>query len=250
MSRFDWLELSEQSASEAPREPLLSRRPDDASSYYQAARKLREAGHFKSAADYYQRCVGLNERNYAGVTEMIDTLVRAGLFEDAERYSVEALENARQVPLLYASRALVLAHRGALTEAWPLSQTAFDHTDHWYAQFVWAELQLRAARENLPEVVQALDALVERHTDHWELHFLSAWILLQAPAPAHAACFAADAAHLKPRSVASWINLGDCFFALRLYDQALFYYQRAIDIETNHPLALERQRRVQGCATD
>lgn len=247
MSRFDWLEL----APEKPQPHLdaaekLSGPPTDSGSYYHAARRLREAGHFKSATEYYQRAVGLDAGNFSAACELIDTLVRAGLKKEADTFSAEAYENYRRVPLFYASRGLVLAHLGRLQEAWDLCQTAFDHTDHWYPRFVWTELQLRASSENVREFACNFDELVARNASLWELPFLCAWVLLEAQCPAHAAGFAAEAAHLKPRAAASWIALGDAFFALRLYDQAVFYYQRTIELEATHPLALERLRRASG----
>jgi tetratricopeptide (TPR) repeat protein len=241
MSRFEWLELNEAPAAPVPE--VDTGPPTDAAGFYRAARKLREAGHLKAAADYYSRAVGFDEHNHPATTELIDTLVRAGLLLQADQRSQDALENFRQVPLYYAARALVLAHRGALVDAWSLGQTAFDHSPHWYPKFVRGEMQLRAAPENAGEVVAQFDALVAEHPELWDLHFLAAWVLLEGNSPAQAAAFASEAAHIKPRAAASWIVLGDCFFALRLYDQAFFYYQRATELEASHPLALERQRR-------
>jgi len=188
----------------------------------------------------------LNEHDHAATVELIDTLTRAGLLERAEAVSGDVSANYRQVPLYYAARALVLAHRGALEEAWRLSLTACEHTPHWYAAFVRAELLLRASPDNLPEVVQQLDALTKDFPQLWELHFLGGWILLEADFPAQAAALAAESAHLHPRSAASWLLLGDCFHALRLYDQAMFYYQRVTGLESGHALALARQRACSG----
>lgn len=51
-----------------------------------------------------------------------------------------------------------------------------------------------------------------------------------------------EAGHFQPRAPSSWLGLGDCFYALKLYDQALFRYQHVTDLVPRHELALERQR--------
>jgi hypothetical protein len=37
-------------------------------------------------------------------------------------------------------------------------------------------------------------------------------------------------------------GLGDCFHELRLYEQAVFYYQKVTELESTHDLALKRQK--------
>ncbi len=76
----------------------------------------------------------------------------------------------------------------------------------------------------------------------WEAHFAAGWMLLDAELPTLAAGHFAEAGHAKPYASIAWLCLGDCFRALRLYDQALFYYQRVTELEPTHDLALKRQK--------
>ena len=62
--------------------------------------------------------------------------------------------------------------------------------------------------------------------------------------PAQAAGFFSEAVHVKPAAVAGLLCLGDCFQLLRLYDQALFYYHKALEIEPANELAVARLREV------
>ena len=47
---------------------------------------------------------------------------------------------------------------------------------------------------------------------------------------------------MKPAAVAGLLCLGGCFQLLRLYDQALFYYHKALEIEPANELAVARLR--------
>ncbi|MBI2433702.1 MAG: tetratricopeptide repeat protein [Candidatus Hydrogenedentes bacterium] len=229
MDRFDWLELTPLRPAVAPVEPLL-RPPSDGPTFFRAARSFRENAHFRNAADCYARSLGFDERNYIAWVELVDTLVRARLLEEAEARSKEAFDNYRQVRLFYASRALVLAHSNALVDAWPLSDISIESSDHWYPRLVRAELLLRTARENLAGALNLCEETLDRHPDTWDVLLLSGWLLLDNEFPAHAAGYFSEAAHRQPRSLVAWLGLGDCFQSLRLYDQALFYYQRALEI--------------------
>jgi len=249
MDRFDWLELDEGAMRDAiaQRQPwaaALRQAPKDGPTFYRAARKMREAGHFRAAAAYYEKAIGFEDQHYPARAELIDTLVRAHHIEEADRRSYEALDAYRQVRIFYASRALVLAHLGKLDEAYPLSTVSIEGDPKaWYARCVRAELLLKTSKENRVEALDLLEDAADQGKDLWECHFIGGCILLDAGWPALAAGYFSEAAHHSPRAAISWICLGDCFHALRLYPQAMFYYQKAIEVEPKHELALERQKR-------
>jgi tetratricopeptide (TPR) repeat protein len=86
-----------------------------------------------------------------------------------------------------------------------------------------------------------LPTAAEREEDRWEPYFVGGCVLLDAGYPALAAGYFSETAHYNPRAVIGWICLGDCFQSLKLYDQALFYYQQATELEPTHEVALARQ---------
>jgi len=54
------------------------------------------------------------------------------------------------------------------------------------------------------------------------------------------------AAHFHPRAPKIWLCLGDTLRELRLYNQALFYYQRMTELEPTNELAIQRQNDCTG----
>ena len=215
----------------------------DSTSLHHQARRMRRAGHFSAAAKLYQQAVGFNERDYAAWVACVDSLVRAKDYTAAERVSHTAVDTYRQVRLFYAARALVLAHTGRLGEAFPMVQISLeDDARTWYPRCVQAELLLRQAPENRPQALGSLEQALGIAQELWEPNFLGGCMLLDAELPALAAGFFSEAGHYDPRATAGWLYLGDCFHALGLHDQAMFYYQKVAELEPQHVLALERQK--------
>lgn len=243
MDRFDWIEIGK-GFEEATRDGAAQRgRPYDGPTYYRAAREMREAGHFGAAASFYQKALGFDEHHYSAWVELIDTLVRARQYEAAEARSATAVDTYRQVRPLYASRALALAHQGQFKEAYSFSDVSIEGEEpSWYARCVRAELVLREDVTRRPEALEFLEEAAKLAKAPWEVYFTGGWMLLDAGLPAHAAGYLAEAGHCNPKAPIAWLCLGDCFRELRLYDQALFYYQRVTELEPESKLALERQR--------
>ncbi len=248
MDRFDWIEFdsfpSNTFKETAPtQDPKDHAPPNDAPSYYRAARRMREAGFFEQAAQLYAKSVGFNEHDYSARVEWMDTLLRAGQLDAAEKESAAALDNYRKVRLFYASRALVLVHRGACREALPLSDVSLEGRPSWYARCVRAELLLRQSLGNRAAALTHLEEAVDLAGWEWEPRFLGGAILAGAGWPVLAAAYFAEAVHVRPKAAAGLLGLGDCFYDLRLYDQAMFYYRKVTEAEPKHELALERQKR-------
>jgi len=238
MDRFDWLELDRAVPEQAQGRPEP---PTDGPSCYRAARRMREAGHFGAAAALYEKATRFDEHFYAAWVEWIDTLVRANHLPEADQRSAEALDTYRRVRVFYASRALVLARLGRVADAYSHSDVSLEPGALWYAHLVRAEIALRDSKDHR---LVALEALVRgsREADAaWEGPFIAGLVLLDAGWPAQAAGFFGEAVHAKPSAVAGLLCLGDCFKALRLYDQALFYYQKAVEVAPANELALKRQ---------
>ena len=82
MDRFDWIELEGGAQAPAPspakRETAFRRvQPHDGPSYASAAREMRAAGHWSTAAEYFRKAVGFDDHDYAAWTGLVDSLVRA-----------------------------------------------------------------------------------------------------------------------------------------------------------------------------
>jgi tetratricopeptide (TPR) repeat protein len=249
MDRFDWLELDSTIGVDAPKPlektaPAPRVRPHDASSFYRAAREMRESGHFKAATDFYQKAVGFDDRHYAARVELVDTLIRAGRIDEAQRASNEAYENYRQVRPFYASRALVLAHSRRFDEALSCSDVSVEGGDRsWYSRCIRGEILLKMDTGFRFDALELFAQAESMTRTPWEPLFLAGWVLMDAKLYALAAGHLADAAHLNPRVPLCWLCLGDCFRELRFYEHAVFYYQRVMELEPTNELALERQRR-------
>ncbi|MBI4556153.1 MAG: tetratricopeptide repeat protein [Candidatus Hydrogenedentes bacterium] len=242
MDRFDWLELKDVSAPLKASTHSAPRTPSDGPSFYRAARRLRMSGHFRSAAAYYERAIGFDDQNYAARVELVDTLIRARQLAEAERHSQESLENYGQVRLLYAARGLVLAHRGRFNEAFAASDISLENSEgSWYARCVRAELLLKQTPHERFDAMRFIDQAVDLAEPPWEAYLLGGWMLLEADYAVLAAGLFAEAAHQNPWAPLCWLCLGDCFYRLRFYDQALFYYDRVLELEPSHELAQRRR---------
>ncbi len=239
--RFNWLEINTGERGRTVPSPRV--RPHDASSFYQAARNMRESAHLAAACEYYRKAIGLNDQHYGAWCELIDTLVRNNQLDFADQVSSDAFSNYRQVRLFYAARALVLAHRRQYQEAFPLISVALEgDPGAWYPRTVMGELLLRFERENRFEAQRFFEEAIERASNPWEPYFLAGWAFLHTGMPALAASYLAEAAHFRPQAALCWLFLGDSFRALRLYEQAVFYYQCAQEIEPNSEPVIERQK--------
>lgn len=253
MDRFDWIELDAKApapAAQAPRETSFKRtRPHDAASFSSAAREMRAAGYFDAAVEYFRKALGFDDHDYGAWVGLVDSLVRAKQLASADTISAEAVKNYRQVRMLYAARALVLGHLDQLNEAFGYSEVSIARDEHlagderpWYARCVRGELFLKVGAPYRFDALDCFEQGIELADKPWEACFLSGLALLEAQYPVLAASFLADAAHFNPRSAICWLLLGDAFRALRLYDQAMFYYQCVIELEPTHDVALARQR--------
>lgn len=249
MNRFDWLEFDtppmrdEPASKEIPDPAHRRTAPRDSETFYYEARRMRRAGFFGAAAKLYERAIGLDEYHFPAWAEMVDCLIRAGSLGEADQKSKTALDNYRKVRLFYASRALALAHQGAFEEASALSDISMEGQPLWYARCVRAEMLLLLSAEYRGEALTLLEEAINLSVDRWEPSLLGGWMLQEAGWAALAAGYFSEAAHADPRAEAGWWLLGDCFHALRLYEQALFYYQKATEVNPKHELALERQRK-------
>ncbi|MCC6154133.1 MAG: hypothetical protein IT367_10270 [Candidatus Hydrogenedentes bacterium] len=248
MDRFDWLELDSTPGLAQPAKPPKSTEaseltmPKDAPSFYRAAKSMREAGHFKTATDFYRKAVGFDDHHYDAWVELIDTLVRARRIADADAASQEAYENHKQVRVFYASRALVLAHLGRFNEASQFSDVSVDADESWYSRTIRGEILLRMNAGFREDALALFEQGTRLAQNAWEPAFLAGWVLLDVKMYALAAGYLAEAARMRPRSSLTWLCLGDCFRELKFYEQALFYYQRVTELEPSSQIALQRQK--------
>jgi tetratricopeptide (TPR) repeat protein len=243
MSRFEWIELQRTCAGAPPETQAPDAAPTDGPGCYHAARKLREAGYFEIAAKLYEKALGFDEHHYPTWVELIDSLVRAGRLAEADKQSQDALQNYRQVRVYYASRALVLGHQRRFADAMQHSDISVGGTEQvWYARCVRAEILLMQDRGYREEALRLLEEALSMSDDPWQTYFLGGGCFAAADFPTYAASFFAEAAHFNPRSFISWVCLGDAFHALRLDDQALFYYGRAAELNPDNEWLKDRMK--------
>lgn len=244
MDNQDWLEFSPRQAGALPPKPGGA--PTDAAGFALEARRLRRAGHFHAAAMHYAQSVGLQEHQFDVWAALIDCLIRAGRAQEADAKSREVLDAFRKVRELYASRALALVYAGQLEAARPLLDVALEAPRPlWYASIVRGEFILRETPKRVRTAVDAFEQAIALAEDRWEPCYLGGWVLLRAGCAAPAAGFFAEAVHQDPTAAAGVIGLGDAFRALRLYDQAAFYYECAQALNPEDKLAQERLKQCQ-----
>lgn len=243
MDRFDWLEIKDTIPDADAEETPVESFAHDSDALYRHARNMREAGHFRLAVMFYERTIGLDTLHFRAWRELIDTLVRARQLKYADEISAKALALYPHIPELYAARGLVLLHNQNMNDAKAHVERGHAAGDHsWYLSCVQAEIILADNKGYSQEVLACLDTAIADAEFPWEPHFIGGWFFLDAQLPTWAAGYFAEAGHLNPRAPIVWLCLGDCFKDLRLFDQALFYYQKATELEPGHKLALQRQR--------
>jgi tetratricopeptide (TPR) repeat protein len=239
MDRFDWIEVKD--GHNTP--PVDVVETDPMSQPFTYARKMRESGHFRSAVAHYEQAIAVDPKNYPAWIELIDTLVRARQIERADLVSAKAHSTYSGVPELYPARALVLLHKKELESAKIELERGYVLGDRsWYLSCVQAEIIVTENPGYSKEALSALEKATIYSGSTWESFFIGGWILLDANQPTWAAGYFAEAGHRNPTAPIVWLCLGDCFKELRLYDQAMFYYQKASELEPTHALALKRQR--------
>lgn len=243
MDRFDWIEIETPQRAPGARPALEGTQPMDGETFYRAARRMRQAGHFRSASEFYEKAVGFDEHHYAAWVEWIDTLVRARQLGGASDRAKYAMNSFRQVRILYAAQALVYLHAGDFDEAQRHLDVGMDTDDvSWYALCVQAELELRKGGPRYQEALMWLEKATDAARSPWDVYFIGGWMLLDANFPTLAAGYFAEAGHCNPRAPIAWMCLGDCFQILGLHDQAIFYYQRVLELEPTHDLAFKREK--------
>ena len=238
MDRFDWIEVKDTH----PNTAQVSESLDESDSFHYA-QEMRAAGHFRSAVIHYEQAVDLNAGNHQAWLELIDTLVRGRQLDRAEHMSSKALSLYPERAELYASRALVLLHHKKVEEAKIELERGYVIGDRsWYLSCIQAEIILTDNIGYSKEALKSLEKATLYADSNWEAYFIGGWILLDAGLPTWAAGYFAEAGHRNPTAPIVWLCLGDAFKDLRLYDQAMFYYQKATELEPNHQLAIKRQR--------
>lgn len=240
MDRFDYIELRPQGTSD--RAATSRSAPTDGPSFYRAARRMKAAGHLRAAADFYERAVGFDETHYPARVEWIDCLVAQSRVQEADALARGALDQWRQVRVFYAAQALTLGHLGAWPKALPLLDIALEDEHPWYARCVRGELLLLASLDNRLEALALLDDAMQETDKPWDTAMHCARALMAVGWPQLAAGYYSEACHALPVSPAAWTGLGDAFNALRLYEQAMFYYQKALELDPKNEVVLRRQQ--------
>lgn len=241
---FDDLELNPALPPRRKRQRLREE-PTDGPSCYRVAGDLRRAGRLGAAVKQYERAIGYQEHNYDAWTELVDTLLRMGAPGAALECAQRGVDGHRKTRPLYAALACATAHAGDTAAAFALSDVSLGEHRYWYPVCVRAELMLLHEPESKRVRLEAIDCYEEAirlAADPWDAHFMAGCALLHAGWAGHAAGYFSEALHLDPIGAAGWLGLGDCFHALRLFEQASFYFGKALDLEPYLETAQRKQR--------
>jgi len=215
--------------------------PKDGPGCHRHAKRLRRAGHLGKAARFYERSLGYQEHNYEAWLEFADTLIRARDIERADAVAQKAIEGHGQARVLYAGLACVRAHQGHLSDAFRLSDVSLDTQRDWYAVAVRGEIAMRKAGDSRSFRKDAMECFEEASRladDPWDAYFMAGCAMYDAGWPAYAAAYFSEALHVDPAAAAAWLGMGDAFQAMKLHEQAGFYYEQAIQLQPH----LERAR--------
>lgn len=243
MDTFDFLEFDSWSEASSTR----PRSPSYDAAAYDRGRDSRQRGDFFEAAQWFDAAVDANDHDYAARVLHVDSLVRAQMYDDAAKASEAHLKRFPRVREHYASRALALGHIGQYDQAIYQCAVALEGEKiSSYARCVRGELALLQNPADHETAMRWFEHSVDLADDRWESHIVSGLALLDADFPTLAAAFFAEAGHANAAAAFSWIGLGDCFAELRLYDQALFYYRRALQTDPGNFQALKREKKYAG----
>lgn len=244
MDEFDYLEFDSWST---PRPEAEKSTAPAKLSPSERGRRCRQRGDFYEAAQWFESAVQLNDHDFGARVMRVDSLVRAGMVDEADRASAVNLKKFGRVREHYGSRALVLAHLGQFAEARRHCTVALEGDKHSaYAHCVRGELTLLEDAGDFENAMRWFEQAVDFAEDRWEANVVAGTALLRADLPMLAAPFFAEAGHFAPLAAYSWVGLGDCFAELRLYDQALFYYRRVLQVDPSNAAAMAREKKYAG----
>ncbi len=187
-------------------------------------------GEFADAAREFRSARKHDPALFEAWAAEVDARLRAGDVPRAEETANEALAAYGKVPVFYAAKALVLAHRGDIAAAYEHSDIAVKH--HGGGLFTWlarAEVVLASGTWGTRDSVDAcFEKAAQADPTHWRASLGAALALIQWGQPQVALERLADAARFVPENPFVWKAMGDCHRALGRRSPARECYRSAL----------------------
>ena len=248
MSLIDWLELTPRDGTASAQRTEAPATAHDGQGYLRAAERLRNEGSLQAALDLYEKAVSFDETLFDAWTGLVDTLVRVDDLKRAGEVAEHASRSYGRTRTLYAAQALVYCHTGDMTNAMRYSDVSVEQgTPSWYSFFVRGEIILAQSRDRrqLKSVRACFQRAIDLAACRWAALLWQGIVYLERDCPALAAASIKEAAHRNLRNPFIWVKLGDACAELDMPDQARFYYEQALDVAPEHPVAAAMLQKLQ-----
>ena len=240
---LDWLEFPDDAKKTRPdaeaREEVHRLRP--AEELMLSGERLYYEGEFDLAAREFHGARRYDPSLFEAWAEEIDACLRAGSVPRAAACAAEALESYGKVPLFYAAKALVLAHRGYIEAAYQHSDISVKHQAT--SMFTWlsrGEVVLATGAHGTMKGAEAcFEKAYQRDPSRWRARFRAALSLVQWGHDGRALELLAHVADLAPDNPFVWKLMGDCHRQLGHADLARKSYQAALARRPGYAPALE-----------
>lgn len=225
----NWLEFPRESGdSREPPEEARGRRP--AEELMLSGERLYYEGEFQDAAREFRSARRHDPSLFEAWAAEVDARLRGGDLPRAEEAANEALAAYGLVPVFYAAKALVLAHRGYIQDACRHSDIAVEHDRG--SMFTWlarAEVVLgTAAWGTMGSVESCFERACQADPTHWRANFRAALCLIQWNRPERALERFAHVTQFVPQNPFVWKTMGDCHRQLGNAAAARECYQMAL----------------------
>ncbi|MBM4033997.1 MAG: tetratricopeptide repeat protein [Planctomycetes bacterium] len=225
----DWLELPTGGPGGGElREEPRQRRPADERML--AGERLYYEGEFEQAAGEFRSARRHDPSHFDAWAAEVDALLRAGDLPRAAATADEALKSFGQVPVFYAAKALVLAHKGDIEAAYEHSDIAVKHRGE--GVFTWlarAEVVLASgAWGGQASAGACIEKACQADPTHWRASFRAALCLIRWGHAGDALERLGQVAERVPRNPFVWKRMGDCYRALGQQGAARECYRAAL----------------------
>lgn len=226
-----WLELPNDKGpqpSGADLREVSRRRP--AEELMRSGERLYYEGEFQAAAREFRSARRHDPTLFDAWAAEVEARLRAGDLPRAEEAAEEALESYGQVPIFYAAKALVLAHKGHI-------EAACEHSDiavklHDQSGFTWlarAEVVLATGAWGTSASVDAcFQRACQADPTHWQASFKAGLALAHWGRHERALERFAQVIQFVPQNPFVWKAMGDCHRALGHPAAARECYQMAL----------------------
>jgi len=198
-------------------------------------------GEFDLAAQEFHRARRHEPSLFDAWAEEVDARLRDGDVPRAAEVATEAISTYGRVPIFYAAKALVLAHKGYMEAAYEHSDISVKHQGA--SMFTWLSRGEVVLATGAPGSLHSAEACFEkarlRDPSRWRASFRAALSLLQWSHTPRALQLLAQVSQLIPANPFVWKLMGDCHLQLGHGYEARQCYRTALARRPGYPPADE-----------